>query len=188
MHIKDGIRFNVNTLRNKRSPSGELRKDYPNENDLAELGITYIPDPIIPEGISSLTHYITEQDAAPYIAYTEKNLDDRLEVKEDGSPLYVQVWNPVTELMEDTAEQVVSRGLKYGKIQEIKKQAGQILAESDWKVVRESEGIKPCDQITKDFRAAVRAYSDSVEAAITACTTHAEFAAAVAAIKWPESD
>ena len=49
--------------------------------------------------------------------------------------------------------------------------AGNLLSASDWKVIRAAEGIKPCDKITLDYRAAVRAASDAYEAAVNDCAT-----------------
>ena len=100
-----------------------------------------------------------------------KLLDDRLEVKEDGTPLFVQVYDPATEQMVDTTEQVVTKGLKSEWIAQVKATAGSLLAQSDWKVTRAAEGIKPVDSAILTRRAAIRAYSDSLEAQIKACTT-----------------
>jgi len=100
-----------------------------------------------------------------------KLLDDRLEVKEDGTPLYVQVYNPATEEMEDTTEQVVTKGLKSQWTAQVKTTAGSMLAQTDWMVVRKAErNIDiPASVVTK--RAAIVAECDRLEAAITACTT-----------------
>ena len=104
-----------------------------------------------------------------------KLLDDRLEVKEDGTPLFVQVYDPAANdgkgAMVDTTEQVVTKGLKSEWIAQVKATAGSLLAQSDWKVTRAAEGIKPVDADTLARRAAIRAYSDSLEAQIKACTT-----------------
>ena len=54
---------------------------------------------------------------------TAKILEDRAEVKEDNTPLYVQVWDQATQTMVDTTEQVVTRGLKYNYLQQIKASA-----------------------------------------------------------------
>lgn len=81
-----------------------------------------------------------------------------------------------------TAKDLVQ--LKETLIGQIKQQAGGLLSISDWKIVRESEGIKPCDQATKDYRAAVRVASDANEALVTACTTVDELIAVVQT--WPQ--
>lgn len=100
-----------------------------------------------------------------------KALEDKLETKEDGTPLYVQVWNPDTEQMEDTTEQVVTHGLKHTMTQQVKHTAGTMLAHTDWYVTRKMERNVdiPTDVVTK--RLAIVAESDRLEAAISAVTT-----------------
>jgi hypothetical protein len=113
-----------------------------------------------------------------------KILNDRPEVKEDGTPLYVQVYDPATEQMVDTTEQVVTKGLKSEWIAQVKATAGSLLAQSDWKVTRAAEGIKAVDADTLAKRAAIRAYSDKLEADIKACTTVEELIAVVTNQEW----
>lgn len=115
-----------------------------------------------------------------------KLLDDRPEFKEDGTPLYVQVYDPVTESMVDTAEQVVTKGLKSQWIAQAKDTAGKMLAATDWKVVRAAEGVKPADQVTLDYRAAIRAYSDSIETAIKGCTSVEQLIDVINNQNWPK--
>ena len=113
-----------------------------------------------------------------------KILNDRPEVKEDGSPLFVQVYDKVTEQMVDTTEQVVTKGLKSEWIAQVKATAGSLLAQSDWKVTRAAEGIKAVDADTLAKRAAIRAYSDKLEADIKACTTVEQLIAVVTNQSW----
>jgi hypothetical protein len=68
-----------------------------------------------------------------------KALEDRLEVKEDGTPLMVQVYDPETEAMVDTDKQVVTKGLKSNFIAQVKHTAGSLLATTDWMVIRKAE-------------------------------------------------
>jgi hypothetical protein len=98
-----------------------------------------------------------------------KLLDDRLEVKEDGTPLYVQVYNPVTEAMEDTTEQVVTKGLKSQWTAQVKQTAGSLLAQTDWMVVRKAERNIDVPAAVAAKRAAIVAECDRLEAAITGC-------------------
>jgi len=98
-----------------------------------------------------------------------KLLDDRLEVKEDGTPLYVQVYNPVTEAMEDTTEQVVTKGLKSQWTSQVKTTAGSMLAQTDWMVVRKAERNIDVPAAVAAKRAAIVAECDRLEAAITGC-------------------
>ena len=67
--------------------------------------------------------------------------------------------------------------LKSMMVSQVKTTAGTLLAQSDWKVVRASEGVKPVDEATLADRAAIRTRSNEHEAAITACTTVEELAA-----------
>lgn len=115
-----------------------------------------------------------------------KLLDDRPEFKEDGTPLYVQVYDPVTESMVDTAEQVVTKGLKSQWIAQVKDTAGKMLAQTDWKVVRAAEGVKPTDAETLAARTAIREYSNTLEAQITACTTVEQLIEVLNNQNWPK--
>ena len=68
-----------------------------------------------------------------------KALEDKLEVKEDGTPLYKQVYDKATESMVDTTEQVVTKGLKSNFIAQVKDTAGKLLAQTDWYIIRKAE-------------------------------------------------
>jgi hypothetical protein len=105
-----------------------------------------------------------------------KALEDRLEVKEDGTPLYVQVYNPVTEAMEDTTEQVVYKGLKSVFIAQVKQTAGSILAQTDWMVIRKAERDVAIPADVFAYRASVVAKAEELETAISAVTTVEELA------------
>ena len=125
------------------------------------LGITWEADPV-----RSDDRYYWDGDVN-----NPKALEDKLETKEDGTPLYVQKWNPDTEQMEDTTEQVVTHGLKHTMTQQVKHTAGTMLAHTDWYVTRKMERNVdiPADVVTK--RLAIVAESDRLEAAIKAVTT-----------------
>jgi len=99
-----------------------------------------------------------------------KALEDVEAVDENGNPLYVQVYNPETEAMEDTDERLVTKGLKSTKIAEVKHTANTLLAPTDWYVIRlmESEVVMPSKVV--DFRAEVKAECDRLETAIAECT------------------
>ena len=125
------------------------------------LGITWEADPVRADD-----RYYWDGDVN-----NPKALEDKLETKEDGTPLYVQVWNPDTEQMEDTTEQVVTHGLKHTMTQQVKHTAGTMLAHTDWYVTRKMERNVdiPADVVTK--RLAIVAESDRLETAIAAVTT-----------------
>ncbi len=74
--------------------------------------------------------------------------------------------------------------LKLEMVAQVKAEAGRLLSASDWKIVREAEGVKPCDQATKAYRAAVRAASDANEEAIMSKQKVSMLAALV--LEWPE--
>jgi hypothetical protein len=105
-----------------------------------------------------------------------KPLEDKLEVKEDGSPLMVQKYNPVTEAMEDTDKQVVTKGLKSNFIAQVKQTAGSILAQTDWMVTRKADIGTDIPESVVAYRASVRAKADELEASISAVTSVEELA------------
>jgi hypothetical protein len=115
-----------------------------------------------------------------------KLLDDRLEVKEDGTPLYVQVYNPATEEMEDTTEQVVTKGLKSQWTSQIKDTAGKLLAQTDWMVVRKAERNIDVPATVAAKRAAIVAECDRLEAAITGCADVEALIAVIGNQNWGE--
>jgi hypothetical protein len=115
-----------------------------------------------------------------------KALDDVNEVDEDNNPIYVQEWNPDTEQMEDTDEQLVTRGLKYNMKQQVQQTAGSLLAQTDWYVTRNSEKSTaiPADVTTK--RDAIRTECDRLETAIDGATTVEALITVMNSQNWPE--
>ena len=136
-------------------------------DEKSAIGITEVPDPVRADDRFYWDGNINNPKA----------LEDKLEVKEDGTPLYVQKYNSVTKEMEDTDKQVVTKGLKSNFIAQVKAQAGSLLNATDWKVVRAAEGGKALDDETKATRTAIRTKSDEFEAQIKACTTVEQLAA-----------
>jgi len=100
-----------------------------------------------------------------------KALEDKAETKEDGSPLIVQKYNPVTEQMEDTDKQVITKGLKSQFIAQVKASAGSILAQTDWMITRKVERNIEVPAEVASYRASVVAKADELETAIKAVTT-----------------
>lgn len=100
-----------------------------------------------------------------------KALEDKEESDQDGNPLYVKVYDPVTESMVDTTERLVTKGLKSNFIAQVKQTAGSILAQTDWMVIRKAERdvAIPADVVA--YRASVVAKADELEASITAVTS-----------------
>lgn len=133
-------------------------------------------------------HYTVNQaNQTVYAAYnsTAKELEDRLETKEDGTPLYVQTYDAATRQMVDTTEQVVTKGLKSNWIAQAKQTAGSLLAQTDWMVIRKAERNVdiPTSVVTK--RAAIVAECDRLEAAITATQNVGQLQTVVMNQQWP---
>jgi len=103
-----------------------------------------------------------------------KALEDREESDEQGNPLYVKVLDksdPENPVMVDTAERLVTKGLKSNMIAQVKHTAGTLLVQTDWMVIRKAERdvAIPADVVAK--RAAIVAESERLEAAIKAVTS-----------------
>ena len=112
-------------------------------------------------------------DPAPYDnrfwwdANTPKALDDVDAVDENGDPL-----------LDVDGNQVVMLGLKSQWKATVKRQAGGLLAPTDWMVIKASEVADySVDAATLTYRAAVRTASNTIEAAIDAAADHAAFVA-----------
>jgi hypothetical protein len=116
-----------------------------------------------------------------------KLLNDREESDEQGNPMYVKVLGVVDgqPAMVDSAERLVTKGLKSQWIAQVKDTAGKMLSQTDWMVIRKAERNVdiPADVVTK--RAAIVAECDRLEAAIAACTTVEALIAVVGAQGWP---
>ena len=99
------------------------------EEQKAAIGITWVAD-----AVRADDRFYWDGDVN-----NPKALEDKLEVKEDGSPLYKQVYDKTTESMVDTTEQVVTKGLKSNFIAQVKDTAGKLLNATDWYVIRKAE-------------------------------------------------
>jgi hypothetical protein len=103
-----------------------------------------------------------------------KALEDKEESDENGNPLYVKVLdktNPQYPVMVDSAERMVTKGLKSVFITNIKHNAGSILAQTDWMVIRKAERNVDIPSDVATYRASVVAKSEELETAIAAVTT-----------------
>jgi hypothetical protein len=112
---------------------------------------------------------------------TPKELEDREESDEDGNPMYVKVLGEVDgePAMVDSAERLVTKGLKSQFIAQAKDSANKALAQTDWVVVRKAErGVEiPADIVAE--RAKIISDCEAKEAAIAASTTIEELMTAV---------
>jgi len=100
-------------------------------------------------------------------ANTPKALDDVNAVDEDGNAI-----------LDEDGVQVVTLGLKSTWINTIKAQAGGLLSNSDWYIIRyQEDNTKTVPTDIATYRAAVRTASDTIETAITNAADHAAFIA-----------
>jgi len=102
-----------------------------------------------------------------------KALEDKLEVDQDGNPMYVKVLGVVAgqPAMVDSTERLVTKGLKSNFISQIKYTAGTILAQTDWMVIRKAERNVDIPTAVATYRASVVTKATELEASITAVTT-----------------
>jgi hypothetical protein len=146
------------------------------ESDRTAIGITWVADPVRADDRFYWNGDINNPKA----------LEDVDAVDENGDPVWVQVWNAETEQMEDTEERLVTRGLKYTWIAQVKDTAGKMLAETDWMVTRKFERDIdiPADVVTK--RAVIVAECTRLETAITAAADMNAFIAVVQDQRWAD--
>ena len=103
-----------------------------------------------------------------------KALEDKEESDEDGNPLYVKVLdktNPQYPVMVDSAERLVTKGLKSVFIANIKHNAGSILTQTDWMVIRKAERNVNIPSSVAAYRASVVTKATELETAIAAVTS-----------------
>jgi hypothetical protein len=161
------------TLDGTSYPANWIRLASPEER--TAIGITEVADPA------------TWDDRFYWGVGNPKLLNDREESDKDGNPLYVQKFDATVGehgAMVDTAERLVTKGLKSQWIAQVKTTAGTLLAQSDWMVIRKVERDVAIPAKVATYRAAVVAASAAHEAAISAVTTVDELAALV--LEWPE--
>ena len=99
-------------------------------------------------------------------ANNPKNINDVDAVDENDDPV-----------LDIEGNQVITRGLKYNAIQVVKQQAAGLLASTDWYITRKAETDTAIPEDVLTYRSAIRTASNSIEQAITACTTHDQFMA-----------
>ncbi len=136
---------------------------------------------------------ITEESDAPsyddrfyWGVNSPKQLEDRLEVKEDGTPLMVQRYDAETESMVDTDEQVVYKGLKSQWIAQVKDTAGKLLSQTDWMLVRKYERNIEIPNNVVIKRAAIVAEANRLEEAIVDCNTVEDLIVILGSQNWTE--
>jgi hypothetical protein len=115
-------------------------------------------------------YWVTQNEDGSYTG-VPKELEDREESDKDGNPLYVQVYNKETEQMENTAERLVTKGLKSTHIARVNHNANITLAQTDWYVIRKAERSVDIPADIATYRAAVIAWATATKASISAVTT-----------------
>jgi len=123
----------------------------------------------------------TNQTVEATFSATPKAIEDKEESDAQGNPLYVQVLGEVNgqPAMVNTAERLVTKGLKSNFIAQAKAAANSELAQTDWMVIRKAErNVEIPGDVMAD-RAAVLALCAEKEAAIAACTTVEQLMAVV---------
>ena len=169
------------TLGDTQYPSNWLRLS--TEADRTALGITWEDDPVRADD----TYYQNGDINTPH------PLDDVLAVDEDGQPIYVQEWdaNAVTadnslgaSVNKQPLEQAKSSGLKSRMTAKVKETAGNILANTDWYVVRKMERNVDMPLDVAEERSHVRTECDRLEAAINAVTTVEELITVMNSQNW----
>jgi hypothetical protein len=170
--LREGVTFY--DANGTQYPSGWLNQA--TEAQKLAIGITWVADPARADD----RFYWNGDIKNP------KALEDKLETKQDGSPLYKQVYNKATESMVDTTEQVVTKGLKSNFIAQVKDTAGKLLAQTDWYVVRKLERNVdiPAKVVTK--RAAIVTEANRLETAITNATSVEALIEVLNAQNWGE--
>ncbi len=158
-------------INDKRLPEGVAFTDangtkYPSnwlnlssEEEKNAIGITWVADPAPID-----TRFYWDTDLP-------KALEDKLEVKENGTPLYKQVYDKATESMIDTTEQVVTKGLKSNFIAQVKDTANKLLANTDWYVIRKAERSVDIPSEIALKRTQIVAEANRLETDIQASTT-----------------
>ena len=119
---------------------------------------------------------------------TAKAIDDVLATNVNGSPIYVQVWDQATQTMVDTTEQVVTRGLKYNYLQQIKASANSNLAPTDWMVIRKAERDVAIPTDVTTYRAAVITEYNRLKTAIEGTNSVEDLINVVGSQNWPTNN
>jgi hypothetical protein len=146
------------------------------EEQKLAIGITWVADPIRADDRFYWDGNINNPKA----------LEDKLEVKEDGTPLYKQVYDKATESMVDTTEQVVTKGLKSNFIAQVKDTAGKLLNATDWYVIRKAERSIDIPSEVALKRTQIVTESNRLETDIQASTTVEALIEVLNAQNWGE--
>jgi hypothetical protein len=179
---------------------GDLQNLFPNEPQPTHLyAIQRGAVPVI-DGVRederfywvTFDKYVVESDKViRTYANTPKALEDVAEVKEDGTPLYVQVFDATVGergAMVDTTQQLITKGLKSQYIQQFNAITNSLLTTTDWVVIRKAErNVEiPADVAAK--RAAILAECDRLTQAVTAAQDMPQFVTTVMSANWSNNE
>ena len=160
------------TLGNIQYPANWFRNA--SDEERAAIGLTEVSDP---ESYDQRFYWGPNNP---------KILNDREESDENGDPLYVKVYDPITEAMVDSSERLVTKGLKSQWTAQVKESANKLLAPTDWYVIRKAESNTAIPANVVTFRAAVKTECDRLETAIDAVTDVPGLITAVNTQNWPK--
>jgi hypothetical protein len=140
------------------------------------IGITEVPDPVRADD-----RFYWDGDIN-----NPKALEDREESDVDGNPLFVKVLGEVDgePAMVNSAERLVTKGLKSQYIAQVKHTAGTLLAQTDWMVIRKAERDVAIPETVVAKRAAIVAEADRLEAAIAASQNVVELQQVLNSQQW----
>jgi hypothetical protein len=144
------------------------------EEQKLAIGITWVADPA---PVDNRFYWDTD---------LPKALEDKLETKEDGTPLYKQVYDKTTKSMVDTTEQVVTKGLKSQFVAQVKDTAGKLLNATDWYVIRKAERAIDIPSEVALKRTQIITESNRLETDIQASTTVEALIEVLNAQNWGE--
>jgi len=118
---------------------------------------------------------------------TPKNLEDIEDVDADNNPVYVRVYDTVTEQMIDTTVRSVTKGLKTTCTATVKSNTNTLLKPTDYYIIRNTVEQLEIPAAVVTYRAAVITESERVVTAIAATTTVEGLITVMNSIAWPEA-
>jgi hypothetical protein len=175
-HLPEGVSFY--DANGTQYHSGWLNQS--TEEQKLAIGITWVADPVRADD-----RFYWDGDIN-----NPKALEDKHEVKEDGTPLYKQVYDKDADngkgAMIDTTEQVVTKGLKSNFVAQIKDTAGKLLSQTDWYIIRKAERNVDIPAEIALKRTQIVTEANRLETAITATTTVEDLIAVLNNQNWGE--
>jgi len=146
---------------------------------MAELGIQVVEDYARPDD----RFYWVQENVDGSYSTTDKDLNDREEIDQDGNPLWVKVLGEVDgqPAMVDSNVRLVTKGLKTNFINQINLTMRRLLKPTDPKVTDNSI----TDEETA-YRAAVIAEGTRITDAIANVTSVAELSELLSTTNWPK--